>query len=129
MIANVIKERAIATHSSIGKILQRVEKLVDRETVALRSRAPIDYREFNNGKSQALLELNLAIRSLGATTLDAELIERLKTLRGKLETNRVVLRMHLDAVREIANVVSETIQDREWDGTYSQYGGSVSIAR
>jgi hypothetical protein len=129
MIANVIKERAMATHGSIGKILQRVEKLVDRETVALRSRAPIDYREFNNGKSQALLELNLAIRSLGATTLDAELIERLKILRGKLETNRVVLRMHLDAVREIANVVSETIQDREWDGTYSQYGGSVSLAR
>lgn len=129
MIANVIKERAMATHGSIGKILQRIEKLVDRETVALRSRAPIDYREFNNGKSQALLELNLAIRSLGATTLDAELIERLKILRGKLETNRVVLRMHLDAVREIANVVSETIQDREWDGTYSQYGGSVSIAR
>ena len=129
MIANVIKERAMATHGSIGKILQRIEKLVDRETVALRSRAPIDYREFNNGKSQALLELNLAIRSLGATTLDAELIERLKILRGKLETNRVVLRMHLDAVREIANVVSETIQDREWDGTYSQYGGSVSLAR
>jgi hypothetical protein len=129
MIANVISERGMATRSTIVKILQRVEKLVDQETMALKSRAPIDYREFNNGKSQALLELNLAIRSLGAATLDAELIERLKGLRGKLENNRVVLRMHLEAVREIANVVSETIKDSDWDGTYSQYGGSASLAR
>lgn len=129
MIANVISERGMATRSSIDRILQRIEKLVDRETAALRTRAAIDYKEFNNGKSQALLELSLAIRSLGTTKLDAEMIGRLKSLRGKLDTNRVVLRMHLDAVREIANVVSETIQDSEWDGTYSQYVGSASLAR
>lgn len=129
MIATVISERGMATRSSIDKILQRVEKLVDRETAALRSRAAIDFKAFNNGKSQALLELSLAVRSLGATRLDAELIERLKILRGKLDTNRVVLRMHLDAVREVANVVSETIQDSERDGTYSQYVGSAGLAR
>jgi len=126
MRAQVVKERPAVTRSSIVKTLQRLETLVDRETAALTSRAPIDLKEFNNAKSQALLDLSLATRSLDMATLDAELIERLKTLRAKLEKNRVVLRRHLEAVREIANLVSETIQDAEWDGTYSQHSGPGS---
>jgi hypothetical protein len=129
MRAPVIKERGMATRSSIERIMLRVEKLVDAETAALRSRTPIDLKESNNGKSQALLEFTLAIRSLEGTPLDAELISRLKVLRSKLETNRVVLRMHLEAVREIANVVADTIQNSEWDGTYSQHIESGGFAR
>jgi hypothetical protein len=129
MIAYVIGKRGMATRSSIEKILHRVEKLVDGETAALRSRAAIDLKEFNNGKSQALLEFSLAIRSLDGATLDAELTKRLKVLRGKLETNRGVLQMHLEAVREIASVVADSIKDAEWDGTYSQLTGSGSPAR
>lgn len=116
----------MATRSSIVKAMQRVEKLVDAETAALRSRIPFDLKESNNGKSQALLEFSLAVRALDGRTLDPELTERLKILRSKLETNRVVLKMHLEAVREVANVVADTIKDSEWDGTYSQhveYGG------
>jgi hypothetical protein len=116
-----VKERAPVTRSALERTMQRVERIVDSETAALRSRAPINVKEFNNGKSQALLELSIASRSLDAAMLDDELIKRLKTLRGKLETNRVVLHMHLEAVREIANVVSEIIKDSEWDGTYSQH--------
>jgi len=129
MMGHVIGKRGMATRSSIEKILHRVEKLVDGETAALRSRAAIDLKEFNNGKSQALLEFSLAIRSLDGATLDAELTKRLKVLRGKLETNRGVLQMHLEAVREIASVVADSIKDAEWDGTYSQLTGSGSPAR
>ncbi len=129
MMAHVIGKRGMATRGSIERILHRVEKLVDGETAALRSRAAIDLKEFNNGKSQALLEFSLAIRSLDGATLDAELTKRLKVLRGKLETNRGVLQMHLEAVREIASVVADSIKDAEWDGTYSQLTGSGSPAR
>ncbi len=86
-------------------------------------------RESNNSKSQALLELSLAARSLEGVPLDAELIQRFKALRGKLEVNQAVLRKHLEAVREIASVVSDTIQDREWDGTYSQHKRSGGAYR
>lgn len=129
MMPHVIKERGLATRSSIERTMQRVERLVESETAALRSRVAIDLRESNNGKSQALLEFSLAIRSLEGTPLDADLIKRLKVLRSKLETNRVVLRMHLEAVREIANVVVDTIQDSEWDGTYSQHTGPGGFGR
>jgi hypothetical protein len=121
MTAHALKERAQAMRGNIERTMQRVERLVDAETAALRARAAIDLKESNNGKSQALLEFSQAIRALGGTKLDPELIRRLGVLRSKLETNRVVLRMHLEAVREIASVVSSTIRDSEWDGTYSQH--------
>jgi hypothetical protein len=124
MAQGSIRERGQVTRSSIDRTMQRIETLVDSETEALRSRAAIDLRESNNGKSQALLEFSLAVRSLEGTALDAELVQRLKALRGKLETNRTVLRRHLEAVREVASVVADTIQDSEGDGTYSQQAGA-----
>jgi hypothetical protein len=122
MTARGTGEHSLAARSSIDRTMQRIETLVERETEALRSRVVIDLRESNNGKSQALLELGLVARTLEGIPVDAELIQRLKALHGKLEHNRAVLRKHLEAVREIAGVVAGTIQDSEWDGTYSQQG-------
>jgi hypothetical protein len=129
MMAPNSGERGLAARSSIDRTMQRIEKLVERDTEALRLRVDIDLRESNNGKSQALLELGLVARTLEGIPFDAELIQRLKALHGKLENNRAVLRKHLDAVREIAGVVAGTIQDSEWDGTYSQQGGSGGAYR
>ena len=129
MTAHATGEQSLAAHSSIHRTMQRIESLVDRETEALRSRSPIDLRESNNGKSQALLELGLVARTLEGTSPDADLIQRLKALHGKLENNRALLRKHLEAVREIAGVVAGTIQDTEWDGTYSQHGGAAGAYR
>jgi|SoiMethySBSTD1v2_1073268.scaffolds.fasta_scaffold223200_2 hypothetical protein len=129
MMAPNSGERGLAARSSIDRTMQRIEKLVERETEALRLRVDIDLRESNNGKSQALLELGLVARTLEGIPFDAELIQRLKALHGKLENNRAILRKHLDAVREIAGVVAGTIQDSEWDGTYSQQGGSGGAYR
>lgn len=131
MMAQGNSDRGTAARNTIDRTMQRIEKLVDRETEALRTRSAIDLKESNNSKSQALLELGLAARSLDGIALDADLVQRLKLLRTKLEVNQVMLRRHLEAVREVASVVADTIQDREWDGTYSQhaaagggYGGS-----
>ena len=104
--------------------MQRIEKIVDRETEALQTRAAIDLKESNNSKSQALLELGLATRGLEGGALDPDLVEGLKVLRTKLAFNQTVLRRHLEAVREVASVVADTIQDRDWDGTYSQHAAA-----
>jgi hypothetical protein len=124
MMAAGNNEYRLAARDTIDRTMRRIEILVDREMQALQARTPIDLRETNNAKSQALLDLGVASRALEGAPLDAELAQRLKALRGKLEANRAVLRRHLEAVREIASVVAETIQDREWDGTYSQNVGA-----
>jgi hypothetical protein len=104
----------------LEKTIDRLEDILEEETRALRGRRSLDMREFNNRKSQALLELSRVARLLGSGPLDAELQDRLTSLRSKLEVNLGVIRMHLDAVKEIAAVVSGSIQDAQSDGTYSR---------
>jgi len=123
------RDRAWAVRSSIDRTIQRIERLVDFETEALRTRAAIDLRETNNRKSQALLELDMIARALDGAHLDPDIIARLKALRGKLEANRIMLNRHLEAVREVACIVADTIRDSEWDGTYSEFDASGGTAR
>ena len=113
-------DRGPAVLSFVDKIIGRLEEVVDQETAALRSHQVIDLKDFNNRKSHGLLELSRAMRMFEGAELDKAIVARLDTLRDKLETNRAVLKMHLEAVREIATVISDVIRDSESDGTYSR---------
>jgi hypothetical protein len=124
MMAPGSSEHGVAARNSIARTMQRIEMLVDFETEALNTRAAIDLKESNDKKSQALLELGLAARSLEGAPPDPELADRMRALRAKLQKNQIVLRRHLEAVREVASVVSDIIQDKDWDGTYSQHVSS-----
>jgi hypothetical protein len=99
--------------------VRRLEETVELETAALRSRSPIDLNEFNNRKSQGLLELDRALRLLGETQPSDGMKVALKTLRDKLDLNREVLKSHLDAVREVAGIIADAIRNAESDGTYT----------
>ena len=112
-------ESGPATHSFVDKIIDRLEELIEAETAALRSRTKIDLKEFNHRKSHGLLELSRAMRQHDGAIQDEAIRARLAGLRAKLETNRAVLKMHLEAVREISSIVTDTIQNAESDGTYS----------
>lgn len=106
--------------SPLDRVIQRLEEVVDQETAALRARTPIDLREFNNRKSQGLLDLNKTLRVIGNVAADGGIAARLARLRAKLDTNRAVLKLHLEAVREISTIVADTIRNADSDGTYSQ---------
>ena len=103
--------------------IERLEQVIDLETKILHEHKSADLREFNHRKSHGLLELNRAIRALGdmASTEDVRL--HLAGLRAKLEKNRSVLRTHLQAVREIAAIITRVIEEDDSDGTYSAFAG------
>lgn len=117
--ANGLGGAGPTTSVSLERAIERLEEVVDEETAALRSRAAIDLRDFNNRKSQGLLELNRALRGLDGAARDKAVPGRLARLRAKLEVNRTVLETHLVAVREVATVLADAIRDAESDGTYS----------
>ena len=100
--------------------VQRLEDLVEQETAALRGRRVIDLKDFNDRKNQALLELTRALRHLQSGPANAALVAQLGGLKAKLEVNRAVLKMHLDAVREVSTTLSDAIRDADSDGTYTQ---------
>src|SRR5688572_25730744 len=81
--------------------IQRLEEIVDQETAALRARQVVDLKEFNDRKSQALLELTRWLRAIQGVGADAAVAARVGSLKSKLAVNQALLKVHLEAVREI----------------------------
>lgn len=112
-------EKGTVMLSLVESAIERLEEAVEQETAALRSRAGADLREFNDRKSQGLLELTRAMRHIEGAPEPA-LATRLSRLRAKLEINSTELKMHLEAVREISAVMADVMRNAESDGTYSR---------
>ena len=104
---------------ALERCIARLAQVVDEETAALKQRAAVDLRDFNNRKSQGLLDLSRSLRLFQGAAPGKATLARLAGLRAKLDTNRAVLETHLRAVREISTVMTDAIRDAESDGTYS----------
>lgn len=110
--------------ASLIRTIERLEETLEQETAGLRSRAPIDLKDFNNRKTHGLLELTRVMRHLDRGSLSPSVAARLSALRISLEVNQRVVKMHLEAVREVSAIVADAIREAESDGTYS-----VSVGR
>ena len=99
--------------------IERVSKVLELETAALKNRQQLDIDDLNNRKSQGLLELSRIGRRLDGAELDRAAIEKLGELREKLEENRAALKLHLEAVQEISEILARALRDEDSDGTYS----------
>jgi hypothetical protein len=108
-----------AASSVFERCIERLEAVVDQETAALKDRTATDLREFNNRKSQGLLELSRSLRHFQGATPSNAVLARLAGLRAKLDVNQAVLKLHLEAVREVSTIMADAIRDAESDGTYS----------
>ena len=104
-------------------VVDRLEGLLDAETDALKRSLPADMAEIGNRKRQGLLELGRALRTAPALGPQPEVRERLKRFAAAAERNRAALGTQLRAVREIADIIGQTLRDAESDGTYSAVAG------
>jgi hypothetical protein len=93
--------------------------VLDEETEALRSGVNADLKSFNERKSLGLIELNRALRLLEGAEPDRATRRLLDSLNQKLTLNRHVLTIQLEAVREVAGIISQSIREAESDGTYT----------
>jgi hypothetical protein len=119
-VAGVSERGKPAAAGAIDIVIQRLEEVVDQETAALKSRRPVDLKDFNDRKSHALLDLTRALRQMQAGNRDQpQLAKRLANLRAKLEVNQRVLQMHLEAVREVSTTLADAIREADSDGTYT----------
>ena len=101
----------------IDRIIEHLERVVREETEVLDDNQIADLREYNMRKSQGLYSLNRALRAPNQSLAPATL-EKLQSLRATLQANEVALSRHLQAVREVATLISEAIRELESDGTY-----------
>ncbi len=100
--------------------LQRLEKALDQENEALAAFDSRNLSEYSRIKTQSLLELQRSAATLRREDAAPEVLQLLTTLRQKLELNRWLLLLHLEAAREVTGVITTAIRDAEFDGTYSR---------
>lgn len=105
--------------STLDISLQRLEEIIEQETAALRGRGPVDLKSFNDRKSQALLDLSRLLRHAKGAAPNPALEKRIGQIQSKLALNQAVLKIHLEAVREISTRLSDAIQEADSDGTYT----------
>lgn len=105
--------------SFMDSIIARLQQVVEEETALLKSNSLVDLTDFNTRKSQALYDLSRAMHRFDRQASSPETLAKLRSLRGALEANQAALSVHVLAVREIATIVSEAIQEIESDGTYA----------
>jgi hypothetical protein len=106
--------------------LRRLEKALDEENAALAAFDSRNLGEYSRIKTQSLLELQRAAAVFGeggAAKMDPEISIFFEALRQKLELNRWLLLLHLEAAREVTTVITSAIRDAESDGTYSRVSG------
>jgi len=126
--AMIVPSPAPATETgmavSLGAIIARLEEAVETETAAIRVDVNFDIKASNTRKSRYLYELNRAVKGVEPGALDASHRDGLERLRTKLEANEAAILAHLNAVKEIADLLQDTIERAEADGTYSagQFG-------
>lgn len=99
--------------------VERLARLIEQESAALRGRQSIDFEEFNSRKAHALLEFSRASRAFGAPRSAPSVETALTRLRSGLAENAELLDDRLRAMREIAGIMINTIEMAESDGTYS----------
>jgi hypothetical protein len=119
LLAMAMTEQGGRLDAIVGSAVERLELLIDEETAALRHASTADLKAFNNRKAQVLMELDRAVTSGNGATPSPQMRQRLVALRGKLDANRNKLKIHLDAVQEVAGMLADQIRDADSDGTYT----------
>ncbi|OCW56170.1 hypothetical protein [Hoeflea olei] len=110
---------AISQAQRINGVLTRLEAVLDAENDGIGSDRGFDLKQSNALKSRCLYDLTVLFRSLAPADLDADQKQLLATVKAKLDLNQLKARAHMEAVRDIADMIKQTVTASEADGTYS----------
>jgi hypothetical protein len=102
-------------------IIERLMQTLDAENEQIANRHRIDYRTYNQRKSQGLLELTRLLSAIEGVAPTTKLLEAMSLLRAKLDANQRMLRVQLNAARKVSDIIAKAIHDGQSDGTYSAF--------
>ena len=122
---NAIEKRGAppqAGSARLGIFLQavaRVEETLQAETDVITEYRNDELPLINERKSRALFDLDRAIKGLQPEEVTEAAWARVHHLRDSLEENRRLLLIHLNAAREISELIERVMADADSDGTYN----------
>lgn len=110
-----------ALGSAIMYVADRIDALLDEERVALSSASAsaTDIDVLASRKSHLVIELMRLTAHISSLRHDDVACARLGLLSRNLAQNARLLRRHVDAVRNVSNIIAQAISQSNDDGTYT----------
>ncbi len=106
--------------AAVQSAVERIDEVLEEEMTALRVFSVPDLSDFNDRKARGLQQLTRAMRAIDSARANSCVLPVLSGLRDRLEQNRQLLLVHLNATREITEIISNVMVEARSDGTYSQ---------
>lgn len=107
-------------YKRIQGVLSRLESVIDAENAAIGVDRDYDLGRSNALKSRCLYDMTVLFNQVQPDQLSPEHRDRLQSVRTKLDVNHAKVQAHMEAVREIAEMIKKTVAESEADGTYSE---------
>jgi len=104
--------------------IKTMEDVLDYESDMLEKYDNPDFADIHARKERAIHALNLICQEnpqIGAVENKSFITQIIEPLQIKLVRNERILKIHLDAVGELVDLISSTAQARDTDGTYSPF--------
>ncbi|CBI76129.1 conserved protein of unknown function [Bartonella clarridgeiae 73] len=101
--------------------IKGLSEVVDYESNVLENHGVPDYEEINLRKTRGLRDLNKSMNDVKRymdQDIEAEIQPLLTSLQDKLNRNSELLRIHLEAVRDLSRIMQVAARAEETDGTY-----------
>lgn len=103
----------------IRGVLGRLEAVLDHENERLGVDTTLNLNHTNALKSRCLYEMTMLLRDPGAHGSVPGVAIQLDTVRKKLDLNARKVMAHMEAVREVTDLLRDAVVAAEDDGTYS----------
>jgi len=103
----------------VEAVLHRLEAIVDAENAAIGTDPKFDLKQSNAVKSRCLYDMTMLFKDINPDRLDHAHLDHLKAVKAKLDVNSMKVGAHMEAVRDIAELIKDTVTESEADGTYS----------
>ncbi len=109
-----------ASETRMRNILGRLELIIDNENDRLGKDPEFDIKTSNVQKSRCLYELTMLMKDPARNQVPDSFVGQMKHLKTKLALNERKVKAHMEAVRSVADILRNAVQEADADGTYSQ---------
>ena len=111
-------ESAFREVDRLVSLIDSAVSAVEEETLAIRRSGVREIESHAGRKGQSLVSLGRSLPP-GSVLKDPIVLDRLRILRSALEKNQAVLKLHMDAVAEVSQIIVRCVRNASSDGTYA----------
>ena len=118
-ISRLQAKTAAPSINQLRDVIGRLVATIEEENHVLAERRELSLDPLIYKKSQLLLELMRAQKSVNPDFIRLNLGGEIRQLKSLMDANQQMLSVHLAAARDVSNTILDVLRHNESDGTYA----------